>query len=298
MTRSSTRRGIALLSALSLLALLGLLLAGALALTTIGQRAARASVSDGPLLGAADYAAGEILADPTRFALADLALGAPTRFDVPVPGVANIGSSVVATRLPNGVYWLVATATMAGADSARRRVNVVARTDWIGPPPAAPFVSRGSTSVGSDVVVMADSESEADCAVDSISVAAIQTDDSAAVFDSSSQWNALAAASGVRVVHGDTTISSGAFEGILMVEGDLIVGGSFDMKGLIVARGRIRSSLGLRLTGALVSQASGGGSTIDLGGATVRFAPCYLSRLLRRVSPVRASRGRGWVELF
>lgn len=292
----SNRPGIALVSALALLALLGLLLAGAVASATIAQHALHASLADAPLLGAADYAAGAVLGNPQSFGLADLPLQRPQTFDIPVPSSPPLIASVTATRLPSGLYWLVAKSVSSESDTARRRIGVIARTIWVGPPPSAPFVARGSTSLSPDVVVLADTTSGPDCAVSS-APAPIQTTDSASLFDGGGRWAALAAASGVRMTAGDTTVTTGTFDGILMVGGNLVIDGPFTMTGLIVARGTVRSNIGFDLTGAVVSQ-SGSASSIDLHGATVRYAPCLVGRLLRRASPLRAVRVWGWAELF
>jgi hypothetical protein len=283
------------MATLGLLAMLGLLMAGAMAVAVNGQHAARLSMSDGVLVAAADYGVGELLADPRRFGLSDLPLGRAASFAATVPGVTGIRSSATVTRLPSGVYWLVGRAAMQDADSARRTVNVVARTNWIGTPPAAPFVARGTTVLAADVTVAPELGGEADCA-DAGIPAAIETSDATALFETP-QASALATAVGVRVVHRDTVITSGAFEGMLMVEGDLTIDGAFDMRGLIVAEGRVRSSIGLRLTGAIVSRASGP-AAIDLRGAAVRYSPCLVGQIVRRVSSIEIVRGWGWTELF
>jgi hypothetical protein len=296
MRLSSSRRGIALISALSLLALLGLLLIGAVASATLSQHALHASLDDGSLLGAADYAAGTVLSDPGGFGLADLPLQRPQTFDVAIPATPSVTARVTATRLPSGLYWLVARSGSSNADSATRRVALIARTTWIGPPPASPFTARGPTQLSDDVSVLPDTLSEPDCFVSDVPVP-VQTNDSSALFDAAGQWSALAAASGVRVTAGDTTLTSGSLAGILMVSGDLVIDGPFEMTGLIVTRGTVRSTVGFHLTGAILSQASSAPS-IDLHGATVRYAPCLVSRLLRRASRLRVVRAWGWAELF
>jgi hypothetical protein len=294
--RSRRRRGVALVSALALLAFLGLLLVGAVASATMAQHALHASLSDAPLLGAADYAVGEVLADPQRFALADLDLQRPRSFDIPIPGASAITARVTATRLPTGLYWLVSRSSSTDADTTVRRTATLARTAWVARPPASPFTARGLTTLSPDVVVLLDSIAEPDCAVPSVP-SPIQTVDSSSLFDAPGQWASLAAAPGVRVASADTTLTAGTFDGILMVGGNLFVDGPFEMTGLIVVRGTVHSNMGFHLTGAIVSQ-SPAAASIDLHGATVRFAPCLVSRLLRRASPVRAVRVWGWAELF
>lgn len=294
-SRLHRRPGIALLATLALLAMLGLLMAGAMAVVVNGQHAARLSMADGVLLGAADYAVGSVLGDAPRFGLADLSLNRAETFMVSVPGAAPIEASATVTRLPSGVYWLVGQARLRDADSARRTVNVLARTAWIGTPPAAPFVARGTTALAADVTVQPEPGGEPDCAVTS-APSPIETADSMALFEAPDAWTPATGA-GVRVVHRDTTITAGAFEGILMVEGDLTIDGAFDMRGLIVAQGRVRSSIGLRLTGAIVAQAAGP-AAVDLHGATVRYAPCLVAAMVRRLSSIEIVRGWSWTELF
>jgi hypothetical protein len=294
-TRGHRRPGVALLATLALLAMLGLLMVGAMAVAVNGQHAARLSMTDGILIGAADYAVGQVLGDGSALGLADLPLNRATSFPTTVPGIEAIEASASVTRLPSGVYWFVGQARTRDADSARRAVNVLARTVWIGAPPAAPFVARGSTVLAADVTVLPETGDEPDCAAASVPPP-IETADSMALFEAPEAW-VLTPAAGVRVVPRDTVITSGALEGILMVDGDLTIDGAFDMRGLIVARGRVRSSIGLRLTGAIVSQAAGPGA-IDLRGAAVRFTPCLVGQIVRRLSSIEIVRGWGWTELF
>jgi hypothetical protein len=289
-----SRRGVALIAALSLLAMLGLIIIGAVAASSMSAHAIHLSLADGGLLGAADHAAGEVLADPLGFGLPDLPLQRTHMFDVPSPAL-GLATKASATRLPLGSYWVVGEA-VADAGTGRRRVGVIARTRWIGRPPTSPFVARGSTALSADVIVLPDSGGEPDCAVSAVPLP-IQTTDSTLIFDTSSQWGALAARPGVRLTAGDTILSAGSFEGILMVAGNLTLDGPFEATGLIIARGRVRSTVGFHLTGALVSQSSADPS-IDLHGATVRYAPCVVSRLLRRASPIVSLRSWGWAELF
>ena len=122
--------------------------------------------------------------------------------------------------------------------------------------------------------------------------------DSVALFQSTRQLAALDSTPGVLHVRGDTTIASGAFNGILLVDGTLVIDGPFVLTGLAIVRGAIRSTHGLTVVGALVSQASGVGPGVDLAGATMRFAPCVTARALRAAAPPRTVRGRAWAELF
>ena len=108
---------------------------------------------------------------------------------------------------------------------------------------------------------------------------------------------------GGRLVHvfGDTTIASGSFDGILIVDGALTIAGPFAATGLIVARGPIDASAGsFALVGALMSFApkNFGVAAIKFSGVTIRYSQCAVDRALRwAVSPRRVIQ-RSWVELF
>lgn len=295
------RSGIALVAALSLLALLGLAIAGAVASATIAQRAETLALSEGALASSADYALSTVLANPAMYALADLPLGDARSFDVAVPA-AGVHAAVAVTRLPAGLLWLVSQASLdtAGGLAARRRVNLIARFPVTGPTLAAPLISRGSISLGAGVVIVADStpaHADAECVV-STAATPIQTTDSVALFQTARQLAALDSAPGVRHVRGDTVISAGSFDGILFIEGALTVDGPFSLTGLAVVRGKIKSSAGLTVTGGIVSHAAGPGPAIDLAGAVIRYSPCEIGRVLRVAAPPRTARGRSWSELF
>src|SRR4051795_1287625 len=94
------RRGIALLAALGVMAVIALLVAGAAAASNLSQRTAHLARTDISLTTAADLALATVLGDWQHLALADLALGTTTSFDVPIPGSAEVHVAVAVTRLP------------------------------------------------------------------------------------------------------------------------------------------------------------------------------------------------------
>ena len=132
LSRMRARGGIALFAALAVMALIGLLVAGAVASSTAAQRSSRLSFTDAVLTTIADYALNTVLADPRGFGLADLTLGERAMFDIPVPTTKDARVVVGVTRLPGGVLWLVADATIdadqaTGASISSRDFRVSAR---------------------------------------------------------------------------------------------------------------------------------------------------------------------------
>lgn len=290
------RRGIALLSALSLLALLGLLVAGAVASASIAQRASRLALMDGPLAADADYALAAVLANSASYHLEDLPLGAASTLDVALPSGDGVRATVGVTRLPNGLLWLVASSSISGAERGSRRVNLIARFPLAFSPPAAPIVARSVATLAPDVVVLSDSSGDADCFA-APSTVPVQTADSSVVFATARQLALLDSAPGVVHVRGDTTIVGGSLTGILLVDGILTVDGPFTLTGLAIANA-IRSTRGFSVVGAVVGQAVGATPSVDLAGATIRYSPCTVSRSFRAAGAPRAVRGRAWSELF
>jgi hypothetical protein len=159
----SSRRGVALIAAPFLLALLGLLIVAAVTASSMSCRATRRSLTDGPLLDAADFAAAAVLTEPSRFGLADLALQRAQTFDVPV--ARRRASSPTFQRRDRRS---VPTGSSASPRCRIPTPDIVAsdwsRTAWIARPPAAPFVARRSTTLSSDVV-LSDTTGEPDCTV-------------------------------------------------------------------------------------------------------------------------------------
>jgi hypothetical protein len=296
------RRGVALLLALLLLTLLGILTAGAVSATAIRFRTARGSLLDGALDAAAMNAIGTVVGSAHLYGLADLTFAQPTTISIPVPpgaGIEPIVASVVATRFAHGVVWLVAYARLA-ADSAagERRLNAVLRYPWIGELPPAAVVSRGAVHLDPDVLVSADTAGDLDCPRLAPEESSVQRSDSAAFYLSAFQRALLDSAAGVVHVHGDTTVSGGSFDGILIVDGTLTVAGPWSAAGLVIVGGAVESPSGLTLTGALLSFADGESPAVALAGARLRYSPCTVARAFRRALPLRLARPRAWAEVF
>jgi len=317
-SRGAARHGFALFAALALLGFVGLLVGGAFAAFRLAERSAGGARGDVLLNAAADNAIGWTVSEAPTLRLDTLPLGVAALVAAEPPNASGVNVTVSVTRLPRNVLWLVVDAQRPGLAGGRRRVNLVARWREPAPMPPAAIVARGDVRLGGGVVVASDTAGDADCrpgpvasvvtapgsAVTSADSLSIATDaaaqDSAAYLLTARQLQRLGGASVVRVA-GDTTIAGGAFEGILIVDGALTIGGPFSASGLVVSRGPIAATAGgLAVTGAIMSFAprSPGRPAIDLGPATLRYSPCVIAKAVRRVVPLRPVRARSWAELF
>ena len=318
MIRRRGRRGVALVGALALLTVSGIVVAALVASSITAQRSTRLVGSDAAALASAEYAASSILAGASAYQLARLPLGVTRRFDVAVEQTSELRVDVGVTRLPHGVLWFVADAVLGGVDSTERRINLVAQFPDLGPLPAAAIESRGDVSLADDVTVTTDTTGDAECAArpgapnvaaaEGATVAAspaVRVETRSVAADSDSyllnprQRSILASGPNVAHVVGDTTIGGGTFDGILLVDGALTITGSLVVTGVVVATGPIRTSGGrLSVTGALLSAYRGPGRAIDLAGSSLRFAPCVAATVLRAAATPRRVRDRAWVELY
>ncbi len=164
MIRRRGRRGVALVGALALLTISGIVVAALVASSITAQRSTRLVGSDAAALASAEYAASSILAGASAYQLARLPLGVARRFDVMVEQTSELRVDVGVTRLPHGVLWFVADAVLRGLDSSERRINLVAQFPELGPLPAAAIESRGDVSLADDVTVTTDTTGDAECA--------------------------------------------------------------------------------------------------------------------------------------
>src|SRR5689334_22810257 len=137
----------ALVMALTLIALIGLAVAGGLAHTVASQRAAALSQNAAILDAAADRALHTVLGDAQRYGLAALRIGESRAFDVRSGDTPGSSATVDATRLAGDVLWMVGAVTAQTDTFTGRRVNLIARFPTAGAPPAAPLVTRGNVTV-------------------------------------------------------------------------------------------------------------------------------------------------------
>ena len=317
--RLRARNGIALVAALGLMTLLGLMVAGAFAASLLGERSSRLAQSDAVLGAAADYAINTVLGDPRGHGLADLPFGQARSFDVAVPDAANVRATVVVTRLPAGVLWLVVDAALGGVDQGHRRINVVARFPSPGALPPAAIVARGNVVARDSVSFGVDSTGDPDCAVastldvitpsgatvnagDSTRVGALRVaSDSATYYMKARQAAMLDSAATVVHVRGDTTIAGGTFSGILLVDGSITVTGPFAVTGLVIAHGAMSAIAGgFSVTGAIIAYGDPPrhGGALEIAHASIRYAPCAIASALKHAVAPRPVPQRSWAEVF
>ena len=316
MSAKRPRRGVALVMALTLLAMLGLAIAGGMAHTLVSQRAAILSQNAAMLDAAADRALGTVLGDANAYGLATLRLGEARALDVNFADTPQLSATVEVRRLAGGVLWMVAAVSSRADTTAQRRVNLVARFPVIGSLPPAGVVVRGPVRLGDGVRFSVDTSQDSDCAAGSGAAAIVApggavrapaglridtasvAGDSATYYLTQPQLASLAMAAGVVRVMGDTTISGGVFDGILIVDGSLTLHGTFAASGLIVVRGGIDAGDAvLTVRGALLSFNASNVSTI-LTDLSVEYSPCVVAHVMRVALSPRRVRLRSWAEFF
>jgi hypothetical protein len=105
----------------------------------------------------------------------------------------------------------------------------------------------------------------------------------------------------VQHVRGDTTITAGRIEGVLLIDGRLLLAGTVTIRGLVIALGPIDADAArVDLEGALLSFAAPhvGHFAIQLREAVIRPSPCLIAREWRRILPLRPVTARSWAEIF
>ena len=106
------------------------------------------------------------------------------------------------------------------------------------------------------------------------------------------------------IIHatGTITLNNTQGQGILLVDGDLNVQGSYQFFGIVVIQGDLKTAGG----GSTDAHFWGGvmAKNADLsvqnlsGKATLNFSSCSIQMALQAQSPIGSMRSRGWVQLF
>ena len=103
-------------------------------------------------------------------------------------------------------------------------------------------------------------------------------------------------------VTGSLTLNNQQGQGILLVDGDLTVNGSWDFYGIVIILGDLRTSGGgtadAHFWGGVMAR-NADLSTQNLSGhATLNFSSCAILAALQAQSPIGMMRSRGWVQLY
>ncbi|HEU4630419.1 MAG TPA: hypothetical protein VFS08_11785 [Gemmatimonadaceae bacterium] len=95
-------------------------------------------------------------------------------------------------------------------------------------------------------------------------------------------------------VAGDLVAPRGQGQGVLVVDGDLVLDGGFEFLGVVLVGGRVvGGAMPSRVMGALLVRGSGGAPS-ELGALRVRWSSCVAAGALRAVGGVRPAAARGW----
>jgi hypothetical protein len=313
---------VALFGALSLLVLLGLLVAGAVAATLLDRRSARFANADAELTVAADYALQTVLAEWDVRGLAAIRDGVMQSSVVTIPG-STVRATVDVTALAAGVLWMVATVKPEHGDETRR-INLIARFPFETYQPDAPLTSAGDVQLGAGVRFTTDTATDRGCArapsaevilanaatlvVSDTTRAPVVVARRATASDSAHYLFGVdvvnrRARSRVIYVAGDTTIADGAMgdaDGVLFVAaGRIRITGRFAFSGLMIAgRGVEVTSSETVLRGAILAYGAPGTPAARLTGVTVEYAPCITMHALKIAHEPRRVSSRSWAELY
>ena len=98
---------------------------------------------------------------------------------------------------------------------------------------------------------------------------------------------------------GDVRLSGGRGQGILLVNGDLELSGGFEFTGVVVVRGRLRSTgTGNHVQGGVLAANVDLDNSSVLGNAVIEFSRCSILRARDSSSPGAQFRSRGWTHVF
>ena len=98
---------------------------------------------------------------------------------------------------------------------------------------------------------------------------------------------------------GPLTLTGGAGQGVLVVNGDLEVEGGFQFAGPVIVRGSVRSAgTGGRFWGGVIAANADLDQNAVLGDAIISYSSCALSRALQASAGGALLRERSWVNLY
>jgi len=106
------------------------------------------------------------------------------------------------------------------------------------------------------------------------------------------------------IVHltGTTTLNNVQGQGILLVDGDLNVQGSYQFFGIVIIQGDLKTAGGgstdAHFWGGVMSQNADLSVQNLTGKATLNFSSCSINAVLQATSPISMMRSRGWVQLY
>lgn len=327
------RRGVALLTVLLALMLIGAITAGSLHTILRDQRSSREMLGEQRVLAAAQNALSGGLAAIEIESAEAMPTGAERLVHQGrAPGVSSrhgvVFDSVALVRLTPRT-WLLSSVAYLDSGRARRQIALLLERLGADVSPAGALTFAGRASFPGAARIDASAfAADSSCADDSLPAAGIVTRDRAGlaftpcasgdcirgvppILDSGGAdpaaaalgaggWAGLAElADGatVTLVRGDARLDSGSRSGILLVEGDLELGGDFEFRGLVVVLGALRTGGNPRVVGAVVVAGAGRASEIA-GSPDVRYSRCAVKAAIRASTRLARVLGRNWSEVF
>jgi hypothetical protein len=104
------------------------------------------------------------------------------------------------------------------------------------------------------------------------------------------------------IIHitGNATINNGQGQGILLVDGNLTLGGAFNFYGVIIVRGGAITTAGANVNvyGGLLMQSMNFSSAAFNGNVNVNYSKCALTRAKDGTGRPALLRSRSWTELL
>jgi hypothetical protein len=102
-------------------------------------------------------------------------------------------------------------------------------------------------------------------------------------------------------VRGDLAVQNTQGQGILLVDGDLDVSGSFQFFGVVIAKGALRTSGGgtspAHFFGTVLAANQSGATNTVFGSANILYSKCAITEALQWTGLAAMNRSRGWVNL-
>jgi hypothetical protein len=106
------------------------------------------------------------------------------------------------------------------------------------------------------------------------------------------------------IIHatGTITLNNTQGQGVLLVDGDLNVQGSYQFFGIVIIQGDLKTSGGgstdAHFWGGVMAKNADLSNQSLTGNATLNFSSCSILSALQATSPISMMRSRGWTQLF
>jgi len=101
---------------------------------------------------------------------------------------------------------------------------------------------------------------------------------------------------------GTVTLNNVQGQGILLVDGDLNIQGSYQFFGIVIVQGDLKTAGGgstdAHFWGGVMAKNADLSEQNLSGKATLNYSSCSINTVLQATSPISQMRSRGWVALY